>query len=171
MFWVLEAASIGLSLWEGYSASQDNKDQARRNMRSVSAQMGMLEKERGNLLTEYSSRNKRVTDKYGNEVKSLVSGLQGNMLDLAMQTENSSRRTGMSYSGTVEKRDRIDKDSLRNKSQSTQSDMKLGYEGNIEDLAFQQTKDMGQIDMQKRSLEAEYKTYEAQMNEKFLGIF
>ena len=171
MFFIVAAAGIGLSLWEGYAGSQYDKQQAQINMNSIQNQMGLLDEEKKQLSTDYQNKRGNVRDRFGNRMDTLMSRLSHTMLESGEQERGLMAQSGLAHSGTVKRKSDVVKKGITSASLYGQQGLGINLKSTMDDLHFDENRDLAQIDMERERLRGEYKTQQAMSEEKFLGIF
>jgi hypothetical protein len=174
MFFVgmaLTGLGIGLSLWEGISGAGSSREQAEYMKESIGKEMELLRKQKDELSYMYRVKGENVTDQFGNKMTSLLDKVSNNILKTEETKRDSVSRSGLSYSGTIERKADIATSGQRKTSTGGQRSLLSSFEGNMLDLSMAQTREQGQIDMRLSQLEGQYKAADAASEEKFLGIF
>ena len=168
---ILTGLSIGASLWEGISSAGDQREQANAQKESILREMKLLREQKDQLRSQYGIKRGYVTDQYGNRVETLLDKVSQQMLQTREATRDSVARSGLSYSGTIERKKDISTRALRNVNQIGQKGLHLDFESSMFDIATAETRDIGQLDIQLSQLEGQYKAADAASREKFLGLF
>jgi len=167
----IAAASFGLSLWEGISGADDQRDQAKYMKESIGKEMELLRKQRGELSSQYDIKGEQVRDQYGNRMTSLLEKVNQNVLKTEESKRDSTARTGLSYSGTIQRKAEIETTSQRRAGATGQKSLLNSFNSNMLDLSMSETREMGGIDQRLAGLEGQYKAADAAEDTKFLGIF
>jgi hypothetical protein len=174
MFFVglaLTGLGVGLSLWEGITSAGSNREQAEYQAESIRKEMEMLRKQKDELSYMYRTKGGQVRDQFSNKMGTLLDRVSQNVLQTEESKRDSVARTGLSYSGTIERKADIQTSGQRQSNIRGQQGLLGGFKSNMLDLSMAETREIGQIDMRLASLEGQYKAAEAASEEKFLGIF
>ena len=162
---------IGLSLWQGISGAQEEREQANIQKDSIGREMELLRKQKTELTKQYGVRGEQLSDKFGNKANTLLNRLSTNMLQGQEQKRDVQARTGLQYSGTVNRKSEIDSNALRSTNKLGQKSLFDQYKSDELELGFSETREQGQLDVRLSGLEGQYKAADALSNERFLGIF
>jgi len=166
----LTGLSVGLSLWEGFSSAGDQREQAEYNKESIAKEMELLRKQKYELSRQYDVKGQQVTDRYGNRMDTLIDRVSSNLLQSEEARRDSAARSGLQYSGTIERKADIQTRSQRRQGIGRQKDLLHGFKSNMLDLSMAETREMGAIDQRLASLEGQYKAADAASETYFLGI-
>jgi len=174
MFFVgtaLAIAGVGLSLWEGISSAGDEREQAERSAESIKKEMELLRKQKDELSYMYRLKGENIRDKYSNQATTLLDRVQSNLLKTEEAKRESAARTGLQYSGTIERRADIEASIPRRTGVRQQKSLLDQFQGSMLDLNTNRTREMGNIDQRLAGLEGQLEAMEAAADTKFLGIF
>lgn len=167
----LTVAMVGLSLFEGITGASSSREMARRGKESVEEQMKLLNRQRRELEQLYAEKGEIVTDVYGNKVTNLLERTGLNLTDISDRFDAVASRSGLAFSGTAERRRDL---SERRTTLAYKSDARSLYDKLVSDrmdLDIAKSREFGNIDIQLAGLEGQADIYEAQANQRFLGIF
>jgi len=157
----LTVAGIGLSLWEGITSSSDEKEQAEINAESIRKEMELLRKQKEELGSMYDIKGGQVRDQFGNRMGSMLDRISQNVLQTEEVKRDSVARTGLSYSGTVERKADIQTSGQRKSNIRGQQGLLGDFKSNMMDLSMAEKREVGQIDIRLGSLEGQLKAAEA----------
>jgi hypothetical protein len=174
MFFVgtaLTALSVGLSLWEGASSASDSREQAEYQAESIRKEMELLRKQKDELGYMYRTKGGQVRDQFSNKMGTLLDRVQQNVLKTEETKRDSVARTGLSYSGTIERKADIQSSGQRQTNTRGQQSLLDSFGSNMLDLNMAETREQGQIDQRLAGLEGQLKAADAASDSHFLGIF
>jgi hypothetical protein len=172
-FWdiAIPGLSVGLSLLEGAFSASANREQAELQAESIKREMELLNKQKDELSYMYRVKGENVRDQFGNQMSSLLDRVQSSVLKTEETKRDSVQRSGLQYSGTIERKANIATDSQRRSNVKGQRSLLSGFQSNMLDLTMAQTREVGQIDQRLAGLEGQLKAAETASDEYFLGIF
>ena len=173
MFFVgvaLTGLGIGLSLWEGISSAGDSREQAEYQAESIRKEMELLTKQKDELSYMYKIKGENVRDQFGNKMGTLLDRVSQNVLQTEEAKRDTVAKTGLQYSGTVERKADIQTSGQRRSNVKGQQGLLSGFESNMLDLTMAQTREQGQIDQRLAGLEGQLKAADAASENYFLGI-
>jgi len=171
MFFWLETIGVGLSLWEGIDSASSSREQARYQAESIKREMELLEKQKKELAYMYRLKGERASDQFGNKMGTLLDRVQSNVLQTEEAKRDSVQRSGLQYSGTINRKADTTLDRQRSTNIRGQRSLLSGFKESMLDLTMSETREVGQIDQRLAGLEGQLKAAEAASEEKFLGIF
>jgi len=170
-FWVAEAAIVGLKIGESIFGASSARDQARDNIKSIDEQIALMNKQKEELALAYGQKKEMVTDQFGNKVEQLTEGTGQALGDIREQSDVAASKTGLSFSGTVErgqgKAEERTRDAFGYKREGLY-DM-LGE--SLFNIEMQQMEKFGEIDTSVAALQQQRKIEKEKSNDYFLGIF
>lgn len=167
----LTIAQLGLSVAEGIGGARSTRDSAKEAMKSIERQIDLIEKQKRYLQEASRARKSIARDKYGADVTSLVDRIGMSLEKSGDQFRHLAGRTGMSYSGTVERKGSQAREEAYEGFSNTIGGLSSQRRATEAELDMNLDEALNSLTMQINQLNQEKKLYKEQSKQKFLGIF